>query len=549
VTPARIGTQHKTQTDRRPGKLPGRRIAFVAASALAGIAFGSGTLWPQAIAFADASPTIVQATVHEAAGGTLETSVSLAALVDNQTCPISPRAGQILLENGLQNQQVPVQLPQDTWSLATVLQCMPQPISPSAVTSIDVTGQDGTAEDTDQYSTVTGADLGNPSLTPVVSYGGSSADGVNDVQYDRPPHDASDLDFLDQFHSQSQPIQIFVYEGPSLNVTATASPSGEVTPGTAVTFNASVSPDDSANDPTYQWTFGDPANPTTATGATATTTYTTAGLWNAKVRVTDDTGASGTALVSIQVGSVPTTTNPNQTGTTPQGTSSTPSTPSPVTPPGPTKPPHHKHHPTGAPSSGKPGAPKHQHASGGSGGGKTPTKTNQTQTQTQPTSNTTTPQSTTSPTVPPQQTGGSSGSGDGSGTAGGSGAGGGPAAGQQTATTPGPSSSLHPTTTPLKAPPTTRRHDRAPAPAGGRRVVGYTLSSVQTVPPGSSPLVTGAPVADRGPTANRHADAGDSPLAIVLSALVVLLLLCLGAGRELRQSIDWHTLLARLRRD
>ena len=39
------------------------------------------------------------------------------------------------------------------------------------------------------------------------------------------------------------------------------------------------------------------------------------------------------------------------------------------------------------------------------------------------------------------------------------------------------------------------------------------------------------------------------PVAIVLSGLVVLLLLCLGAGRERRQSIDWHTLLARLRRD
>jgi hypothetical protein len=547
VTPARIGTQHKTLTDRRPGKLPGRRIAFVAASVLAGIAFGSGALWPQAIAFADTSPTIVQATVYEAGGGTLETSVSLDALEDNQTCPLSPRAQQTLVENGLQNQQVPVGLPQDTWSLATVLQCMQQPISPSAVTSIDVTGQDGATEDTDQYSTVTGADLGNPSLTPVVSYGGSDANGVNDVQYDRPPHDASDLDFLDQFHSQSQPIQIFVYEGPALALTATASPSGEVTSGTTVTFNASVSPDDSANDPTYQWTFGDAASPTTATGATATTTYTTAGLWNAKVRVTDDKGASGTALVAIQVGSVPTTTNPNQTGTTPPNTSSTPTTPTTVTPPGPTKSPHHKQ-PGGNPGSGKPGAPKKQPASGGSGGGKTPTKTNQTQTQTHPTSNTTTPQSTTSPTVPPQQTGSGSGTGASSGTTGGSGAGGGPAAGQQTATTAGPTTSLHPTTTPLKPPPTNTRHERAPAPIGGRHIVGYALSSVQTVPPGSSPLVAGTPVADRGPIANRHADAGRSPLAIILSGLVVLLLLCLGASRELRESIDWHTLLARLRR-
>jgi PKD domain len=532
VTPARISTQPKTQINRRPGRVPGRRIAFAAASALAGIAFGSGALWPQAIAFADTSSPFVTATVYEPGGQTKSESLTVAQLQSSSACPISPLAGTNLPENGRQG---PVQwpLPSTTWALGTVLQCMDPVIDPSAVSSIDVIGADGTPEDTNQYSTITAADLASPSLSPLVSYAGSDGNGVNNVQYNRPAHDASDLDLLDQVGSQNEPIQLFVYEGPSLNVTATSS-SGQVSTGTTVTFNASVSPDDSTNNPTYQWTFGDPASPTTATGATATTTYTTAGEWNALVRVTDDTGASGTALVPIQVGSVPTTTNPNQTGTTPQATSSTPTS---GTPPGTTKPSHHKPS-AGKNGSGKTGTPKPPASSGGSGGGSgagtAPTKPKQTRTQTQPTSTTPTPTTTTAPT-PPQAGGGSVSSGPTS-------------AGQPTATTAG-STPLHPVTTPVKPPPTTRsRHERAPIPIRGRRVVGDVLSSVVTIPAGSSPLVTGAPVADRDAVANRHADVGGSPLAIVLSVVAVLVLLCLGAGRELRQSIDWHTLLARLRR-
>ena len=81
--------------------------------------------------------------------------------------------------------------------------------------------------------------------------------------------------------------------------------------------------------------------------------------------------------------------------------------------------------------------------------------------------------------------------------------------------------------------------------------MGRALASVNLAAPSSSPLVSSAPAADaapRLPTGNRHAATSPSPLAAILSALVVVALLTLGGVNEMRGGIDWRSLRARLPR-
>jgi PKD repeat protein len=81
----------------------------------------------------------------------------------------------------------------------------------------------------------------------------------------------------------------------------TANPTNGPVPLT-VSFNGAGSSDQEGKPLTYSWdlngdgTFGD------ATGATASYTYTTAGLYHPSLRVTDDQGASDTESVTITAG-------------------------------------------------------------------------------------------------------------------------------------------------------------------------------------------------------------------------------------------------------
>jgi glucose/arabinose dehydrogenase len=85
---------------------------------------------------------------------------------------------------------------------------------------------------------------------------------------------------------------------------AIASPTSGTAPLT-VAFDGRGSTDPEGRPLTYSWdldgngTFGD------ATGATATYTYTTSGSYTARLRVTDDQGATGTTSVLVTVGNTP----------------------------------------------------------------------------------------------------------------------------------------------------------------------------------------------------------------------------------------------------
>ena len=66
-----------------------------------------------------------------------------------------------------------------------------------------------------------------------------------------------------------------------------------------VFFSGTASSDSDGTLVAYDWDFGDGAS---ATGATPSHTYTTAGVYEASLVVTDDNGATGTDLVTINVG-------------------------------------------------------------------------------------------------------------------------------------------------------------------------------------------------------------------------------------------------------
>jgi PKD repeat protein len=68
---------------------------------------------------------------------------------------------------------------------------------------------------------------------------------------------------------------------------------------------------------TYAWTFGDGVG--TATGATPTYAYTTAGTYTAKVTVTDSVGVSNSATVSVTVNSVISFSTPPSAAANPAG--------------------------------------------------------------------------------------------------------------------------------------------------------------------------------------------------------------------------------------
>jgi PKD repeat protein len=78
---------------------------------------------------------------------------------------------------------------------------------------------------------------------------------------------------------------------------ATASPTSGSAP-LKVTFDGSASTDEDGSIVSYVWYFGDGSS---ATGKTATHTYTTESTFNATLRVTDNQGASSTASTTIKV--------------------------------------------------------------------------------------------------------------------------------------------------------------------------------------------------------------------------------------------------------
>ena len=70
----------------------------------------------------------------------------------------------------------------------------------------------------------------------------------------------------------------------------------------AVAFSGSASSDSDGTIASYAWSFGDGAS---ATGVTASHAYNVAGTYTAKLTVTDNQGATGSATISIIVSAAP----------------------------------------------------------------------------------------------------------------------------------------------------------------------------------------------------------------------------------------------------
>ncbi|MBV9334523.1 MAG: PKD domain-containing protein [Solirubrobacterales bacterium] len=446
-------------------------------------------------ATADSSSNVlVSATVYTSTGNSSD-SVTLAALqADPGRCPTYTGPG-TMNELGRQG-FVDVPLPPSgaqtgTWALSTALACMQTPIAVNAVQGITVLNLDGTP------LTASGSQLGPPDLatpsdfsdsteTPVVEALGSSN------QYDRPWRGNGDQNYLDEVQEsqnsgQPAPISIEVFEGPMLTVKVTASRTSVPTGG-VVTFHATVTGPGAAG-LSYSWSFGGGA-PGSSTPAPRVR-FGNAGQYDVTVQVTDAAGGGGVGSIPVTVGGqAPTATGGHQRSGA--GTSLTSHFPT-----GP-------RHSSGSHPGGPPGNSKHGASTGASP--RTATSATPAQPQTTPVATATTPAATTARTPSP------------------------PLHLSRRATTPRPPLSPGRLSKPIPS----------PAPEGPV-VAGRLISDVVPLAPGASPLVHVVPAAlASAPPAQRGLRA--SLLPPIVAALAVVLLLALGAGRELGWRPVWRAL-------
>ena len=471
--------EKRRPADRRPGLIPGRRFALVVALT-GGVLGHSG-----AVARADSSGPLVSATVYSANGTTSE-SVSVVQLQGSSQCPVYG-GPEVMDEMGHQG-PVNVTLSQtNTWALSTILGCLqPNPVPLTSVQGVTVFTAAGTPE-TDSGSGITPADLkplgqtdfNNPNEGPAVTALGSSN------EYDRPWRGSSgpqpDYDYSDQVVTaspggQAAPVDIEVFEGPLLTVTANASQT-TVPVGGTVTFSATVAGQNGSS-LSYSWDFdGGAAN---STAATPEVTLGSAGQYDVTVQVTDTQGGGGVASIPITVGTTPAPT----TGSHPQSGAGTN---------------HKSHTPTGPKKS------KGTHA--GARAGKSTSSTSSTTGAGNSTSSSATSTTATSPTSTQAST-----------------------TSTHPATTPAPHHTAAPSATRRRA--TAPRARPTPPPhASGPLVTGQLISDV--TPLATSPFVHTVPApAATAPPARQAIRA--SLLPGVGAGLAVLLLLGLGAARELR---------------
>ena len=448
-----------------------------------------------AVAAADpSSDEVVSATVYSPSGTTQNDSVSLAQLQSNARC--TAYSGTDMNELG-RNGFVDVQLaPEGTWALSTVLGCLSTPVPVAAVHGVTVINGQG-APETGPGSMLTPADLApqgstdfnNPQEAPVVQALGS----LN--QYDRPWRGGGqgqpDYDFLDEVqgtdNGQPLPIAIEVFEGPLLTVTVSASRT-TVPAGGTVTFNATVT-GQNGSALSYSWSFDGGAQSSTAPSPQVT--FGNAGQYDVTVQVTDSSGGGGSAEIPITVGAPP----PAATGSHPQ-TGSGKSRKS-HTPSGPRK--------SKGTHAGGPAGKSNTGKSTTAGKGSSTSTGKNTSTTSSTTSTSTTPASTT----PSSTTGASTH--------------------HATASTSRRASTPHRAVGHTTAPLT---RSTPPLPSGPL-VSGQLVSDVTPLAAGASPLVRVVPAAVATAPPARQAIRA-SLLPAFGAGFAVLLLLGLGAGRELR---------------
>jgi PKD repeat protein len=458
--------------------------------ALAGVvALAAGALgYASTSAQADAgSQQIVSATVYSASGTSME-SATLSGLA---ACP-TYSGPSTMQEFGL-NGFVPVTFPQNAWALSTILGCLaPQPVTLTGQGGVTVINADGSPE-TGSGSQLTAADLAppgktdfnNPAEGPVVSDIGTAN------RYDRPWRGPSqgqpDYDYSDQVttdspNGQATPVQIEVFEGPLLTVTVSASPT-TVKAGQPVTFATTVTGEgDSAL--SYSWSFDGGAPGSAAPSPQVT--FGSAGQYNVTVQVTDTQGGGGVASIPITVGTPPA---PATGGHKQKGAGKNKKS----------------HSPTGPVKS-----------SGSHAGGKAGKQNNGQSTTPSESTTTTSSSTTTTPTSPNTPT----------------------STNTSTATTPSPSSAPRASTahrartSRKRATSASRVRPTTPPPQSGSTVVGLLVSDVTPLPSDVSPLVRTVLAPATAPPARQAIRA--SLLPALGAGLAVLLLLGLGAGRELR---------------
>jgi PKD repeat protein len=458
-----------------------RRFALALALALLAIA-GAG------VAAADQnSGQLVTATVY-GSGGTTNEFVSIGTLEANaQNCPeytgpddnfVGPQGGS--------------QLPATSWSIATVLGCMQPPIQLGAIHDVVVRRQDGTPE-TGSASALTQADLSSPSdFTNTVQNPVISSDGSN-IVYNRPPRGPGDNNQADQvYDSNPSPFALDVFEGPPLNVKINASQTS-VTSGATVDFSSTVTgPNDTGL--SYSWDFQGGAPDSKQ--AAPQETFSTSGQYRVTLEVTNSAGGGGGDTIELTVGSPqqgpaggggpqgPTGGNGPQTHTTSQHQS----------PRGQT---HHATHPSGR------HAPQGRAATHNGSSRQKPSHSRR----------------------PTPSVGGSSAPTGPSPTGGGTGP-----------VSSAPYQAPAAATTPTHSQPAPQNNPAPPAPPHAHPLVvdGLLISAVSALPLSASPLGRDE---SGGATAVHNLArraGGTGPLPVVATALIAILLLALGARRELR---------------
>ncbi len=479
---------------RRPGIIPGRRFALALAAALVAVGYTAEA--------AAADPTVVSATIYQgSAGGIATPSVTLSTLQNGCPAYAGPGTSPMYLYPSGQPYEP---ASGSSWALETVLTCGLQ-VPLANVTGVQVDNPSSGFE-----IPLTSAQLNDPSqfhdpaapnALPVISNDG----GQDQNTYVRPWLGPGDANGSDRVVQSGNPINLIVYEnGAPLQVTASSSIATHTVTTMNVHFSASVQGPDGTAIPdsqlTWSWNFGDSA---TSTDPAPDHSY-PLGTYFVTVQVTDaGAGLGGTKTITVSAPSAPGpgTTARHGSGKNRKGKSSTGATNS-------------NGNRAGGPvkkqktkKSRTPGQSRH---SAGNTTGTSGSAANTTATSTTPA----TPH-------PPRRHAGTA-----------------DAAACRVATATGAGAPR-----PRPGPAVDRRVVRTGSHA--RLVAGLLISDVTPLPPGSSPLVHTVAAPSATAPAVRRAVAGSSTLAPIGAGLAIVLLLGLGAGRELRWHQRWRVILDR----
>ena len=244
----------RSSANRRPGILPGRRVAFALATALAGLAWLAGHA-------AAADPTVATATIYPGPGASIKTqTVSLSTL--NGCTPYTGASPMYLYPPFPTGQ--PFQVPtSSSWSLSTVLTCgLGVPLTD--LTNVQVVRSPASRGLEDPLTSAQLTDASQwqaAGALPVISTDGSE----DQTTYTRPWRGGHDDNGADQVTVQGEPIAIAVYEsGPPLKVTASQTTLSRTPKTVKVRFAATVRDSHGANvsssSITWNWSFGDGAS-------------------------------------------------------------------------------------------------------------------------------------------------------------------------------------------------------------------------------------------------------------------------------------------------